>query len=325
MDRKRMKPAIWMALALLAAPVLRAQQAQTAAIDAAAARKFGFSLISSGDNIPDFPIREDSKDLLLLVLHGNIPLPEFKTKTGFSNAKIDMLLRFLEEKNFVRRVDGAYKPTIFIADAEDGRRLFEYALPISQQIVAEIKGSLPAVRKRFSRTEMSKSDDFGNWSFFILSDVLLDNWQIDGVEREFLKAAARPLRHGKNYYAAMQESSGKNEPFGLYGNQVGGISIYGNNRIGVKAESTKNIVSAADGAVLEKMAADFLPRLLGVLEKNRPYAEKVYAESGYAKEVTFDEFYIWWYHFIYTRATDLMAEAGMLKVPAGGNFFYQQI
>ena len=45
---------------------------------------------------------------------------------------------------------------------------------------------------------------------------------------------------------------------------------------------------------------------------------------GYSKEITFDEFFIWWYHFIYTKATNLMAEENMLKVPVGGNFSYQE-
>ena len=66
-------------------------------------------------------------------------------------------------------------------------------------------------------------------------------------------------------------------------------------------------------------------KLLAVLEKTRAYAEKVFAETGYSKEVAFNEFYIWWYHFIYTRATDLMAEAGMLKVPPDGNFLYEML
>jgi len=282
-------------------------------------------IISRGDNIPDFEPMNDRMDLLLIALHKNIALSEFEAKMGFSQAKVGELLQFLEGKNFVNRIEGRYVPSVFIADAEDGARLFEYALPVSREIVKAIKESLPSIKEQFSRTDMARGCRFEDWAFFILSDVLLDNWQIDRVEREFLKAAERPLRHGKYYYTAFLEKNKKNEPFGIYGNQVGDISVYGNNRWRVEAATTDNKISASDGTALEKMAEEFSPRLLGVLENARKYAEMIFADSGYSKEVAFNEFYVWWYHFIYTRATDLMAEAGMLKVPADGNFLYRMM
>ncbi len=324
MDWKRMTLRLG-AASIVSAMSLAGAFAQKSPIDALAAKKFGMPIISRGDNVPDFEPTEDRMDLLLIALHKNIAPAEFARKTGFDQAKIDKLLRFLEGKNYAHRLDGRWKPAVLIADADDGARLFEYALPVSKQIAAAIRESLPSIRERFSRMDMSRGRGFEDWSFFILGDVLLDNWQIRNVEREFLKAEARPLRHGKNYYTAFLEKNPKNEPFGIYGNQVGNVSVFGNNRRRAEAEATDNKVSAADGAALDKMAEGFRPRLLGVLEGARGYAEKVYADSGYSKEVAFNEFYIWWYHFIYTRAIDLMAEEGMLKVPAGGNFLYEMM
>jgi len=324
MDLRRMTA--WMGAALaVAAMSVSTAAAQTRPIDVLAAKKFGMPIISRGDNVPDFEPMEDRMDLLLIALHKNIALSEFEAKTGFGPAKVDALLRFLEGKNYAHRVEGRYLPSVFIADADDGARLLEYALPVSKEIVAAIRESLPSIKERFSRMDMSKGRGFEDWAFFILGDVLLDNWQIRSVEQEFLKAASRPLRHGKNYYTAFLEKNPRNEPFGIYGNQVGNISVFGNNRWRAEAAATNNKVSASDNAVLEKIAGEFTPRLLGVLEKTRTYAEKVFADSGYAKEVAFNEFYIWWYHFIYTRAIDLMAEEGMLKVPADGNFLYQMM
>ena len=311
------------AMALVAAAAAFGALAQSSALDALAAKRFGMPIISRGDNIPDFEPTKDGMHLLLVALHKDIPVADFQAKMGFDREKMDGILRFLESKNYLHRVDGRLEPSIFIADADDGRRLFERAQPIAAEIVAAIKASLPSVKNEFSQTDMAKGRPFDDWAFFILSDVLLDNWQINTVESEFLKASTRPLRHGKNYYAALLEKNLKNEPFGIYGNQVGDISVYGNNRRRVEATATANKVSAADGAVLDKMARDFAPKLLAVLEKTRAYAEKTFAETGYSKEVEFNEFYIWWYHFIYTRATDLMAEARMLKVPPDGNFLYE--
>lgn len=322
MKTKRIGRVSVTALALLAMTALVAL-AQTSAIDALAGKRFGMPIISRGDNIPDFEPTKDGMLLLLVALHKDIPVSDFQAKMGFGPEKMDGILRFLEGKNYLHRVDGRLAPSVFIADADDGRRLFEYALPIATEIVGAVQSSLPSIREMFFRTDMARVRRFDDWAFFLLSDVLLDNWQIDTVEREFLKASTRPMRHGKHYYAALMEKNPKNEPFGIYGNQVGDISVYGNNRWRVNPETTDHSVSASDGAVLEKMAGDFAPKLLAVLEKARPYAEKVFVETGYSKEVAFTEFFIWWYHFVYTRATDLMAEMGMLRIPPDGNFLYK--
>src|SRR5512138_227829 len=251
-------------LALLAS-VASGALAQTSALDALAAKRFGMPIISRGDNIPDFEPTKDGMLLLLVALHKDIPVSDFQAKMGFDQEKMDGILRFLEGKNYLHRIDGRLEPSVFIADADDGRRLFERAQPIATEIVDAIKASLPSIKDEFSRTDMAKGRPFEDWAFFILSDVLLDNWQIDTVESEFLKASTRPLRHGKHYYAALLEKNPKNEPFGLYGNQVGTISVYGNNRRRVEAAATANKVSVADGEVLDRMARDFAPKLLAVL------------------------------------------------------------
>lgn len=121
--------------------------------------------------------------LLLVALHKDIPVSDFQTKMGFGREKMDGLLRFLEGKNYLHRVDGRNEPSIFIAADDDGRRLFECALPIATEVVDAIKASLPSIKEQFSRTCMAKGRRFDDWAFFILSDVLLDNWQIDTVER----------------------------------------------------------------------------------------------------------------------------------------------
>ncbi|HLP17184.1 MAG TPA: hypothetical protein VK470_13050, partial [Bacteroidota bacterium] len=60
-----------------------------------------------------------------------------------------------------------------------------------------------------------------------------------------------------------------------------------------------------------------------ILHKNKKYCLKMYHELGYSSEITFEEFFIWWYHFIYTQTTDVMHARALLKVPEGGNFFYK--
>jgi hypothetical protein len=283
-------------------------------------------MISRGDNRPDFNTKKDSIAFLLFTFHHHLPVSLFMKKTGFSEEKTARIIQFLEEKNWLHKVNGLYKPTIFIANKSDGEKLYEYAEPISKAIVEEIKQELPKVKEQFLRTDIAKKQSFDVWSFFILSNVLLDNWQINNVEKEFLKQDTRPLRHGKRYYYQISEQTGEQESFGIYGNQYNsqnGSSIYGNNRKNFIDNGVQHIIISTDYKIFDKMAQHFLKQLVKVLNSNKNYAENVYKELGYSEEISFEEFFIWWYHFIYTQVTDKMGEENLLTIPADGNFIYE--
>lgn len=299
-------------------------------IDEIFTKNFEYGMISKGDNFRDFDVKKDSIDFLLFSLHENIPISSFKKKANFDDDKINDIVSFLLSKNWLHIVDGQYKPTVFIASDKDGKALYQHADPISKDIATVIENNLHKIKEQFQATDISKSQTFEEWSFFILSDVLLDSWQIDNVEKEFLKQTERPTRHGKHYYQSIKENiDTSKESFGIYGNQMSWVedsrylSVYGNNRMNVAKETIRyNIVSKHDNTIYSEMALSFLPGLLGILEKHKPYSESVYRKLGYSEEISFEEFFIWWYHFIYTQATEKMAEKNIVQIPESGNFYY---
>ncbi len=298
-------------------------------IDLLFKKKFEHSLISRGNNFPDFRYSKDSMDLYLVSLHENIPTADFQKKINFSIEKIKQIEKLLENKNWLHYVNGKPKPTVFIATQKDGEKLFESSIPIANEIIEKIQDELPIIKQKFNQTEISKTQDFEKWSFLILSNVLMDSWQIDNVEREFLKKDKRPERHGKNYYYSIMENTEKNrETFGIYGNQYAEkdgkeISIYGNNRNGKQLITNENVISKSDNEIFISIAEDFKPKLIKLLNSNSEYINRIFRETGYQNEITFDEFFIWWYHFIYTKATDIMNDKGILKIPKSGNFEYE--
>lgn len=298
-------------------------KAQTIGVQEIFKRNFEWSFISKGDNLPDFQIKKDSMDFFLIALHNEISLNEFQTKAGFTNEKTERIIALLETKKWLHKINDKYKPNVFIATQEDGKELYEYAKPISNQIAKSIENMLPSIKTKFIETDISKTQSFEEWSFFILSNVLLDNWQILNVENKFLGANSRPVRHGKYYYASIKESNKDKESFGIYGNQCWETKIYGNNRYNVRIPETQYYISPKDNKILTEIAEEYLPELVKVLQKNRKYCEKIYKKIEYSDEITFEEFFMWWYHFIYTQATDIMNTNKILTVPEGGNFFYK--
>ncbi len=290
--------------------------------------KVEHKLISSGDNFPDFDYTKDSMDFFLLSLHKNIPQDDFMKKTGFSIKKITQIENILKSKNWLHNYNKNVKPSVFIATKDDGKMLFQFAQPIVNKIVFSIESELPLIKKLFNQTKISQTTNFEKWSFFILSNVLLDNCQINNVENEFLKINQRPFRNGRNYYFSILVNAEKNkESFGIYGNQYieyegKTICVYGNNRTEIKIDSIENHISSSDNTILIKISENFKPKILNILNSNKAYIREVYSKTGYKKEISFDEFFIWWYHFIYTKATDVMNEKGLLKIPISGNFNY---
>jgi len=304
--------------------------------------KYEHSIISKGDNLPDFNRREDSIDLFLVALHQRIEPKKIQKKVDWSDETMKEKTQFLISKGWLIDDDKGLRPSIFIVTDQEGKELYEYGKPLAMDIAQSIEKEIPSIKGKFKTAGLSDKYDFNSMSFLILSNVLLDNWQIMEMEAIYLKKENRPERHGKFYYASIMENvNNAYEPFGIYGNQYGKIndssylSIYGNNRIIVNARLKSD--SAFRDSVLnvalkltpelynffEGIAKDYRPKLLKILNEQTDHSREVFEKSGYSDEITFEEFFIWWYHFIYTDATNILAKRHALTIPKEGNFYYR--
>jgi hypothetical protein len=303
---------------------------------------FKHSIISKGDNLPDFDRKKDSINLFLVALHERIEPKEFREKAGWTDEMLKEKTQFLINKGWLKNDGKRFKPTVFIVTDNQGKELYNYGIPLAKAIAESIEKEIPDIKAKFNEIRLSDKYEFDSMSFLILSDVLLDNWQIMEVEASYLKKENRPQRHGKFYYASIMENSDIGyEPFGIYGNQYGKIndstymSIYGNNRIVVNERLKNNSAfrdSIYDAALkltpelynfFDAIAKDYKPKLLMILNDYTDYSHKVFNETGYSDEIAFEEFFIWWYHFLYTSATNILAKEGYLSIPEGGNFYYK--
>lgn len=304
--------------------------------------KYEHSIISKGDNLPNFDRRKDSIALFLVALHEGMEPDEFQKKANWSDELLEERIKFLVEKGWLTNDDRGLRPTVFIASDLDGQNLYKHGMPLSIKITNAVEQEIPLIMEKFHSYGLSDLYDFEKMSFLVLSNVLLDNWQIMQMEAAYLKKENRPERHGKFYYASIAENVNDSyEPFGIYGNQYGRIndstylSIYGNNRIVVN-QRLKNDPAFRDSVInvalkltpdlynfFDEIAGEFKPKLLKILDDQTGYSREVYEITGYADEISFEEFFIWWYHFIYTQATDMLAERGKLIIPEGGNFYYK--
>ena len=300
------------------------------------------SIISKGDNLPNFDRRKDSIDLFLISIHENVDLKLFQERVGWSDQETQEKIEFLISRAWLVEDENGLRSSVFIASDEQGKELFRQGESLARKIAESIEEEIPSIQAKFKAADLPESHSFESMSFLILSNVLLDNWQIMKMEAMFLKKENRPERHGKFYYASIMENvnTGK-ESFGIYGNQYGKVndstylSIYGNNRdvVNVKLRNDQNFRDSILNVALlltpkhynlfDELAADFRPKLLQLLEEETEFSQQVYERTGYAEKIAFEEFFIWWYHFIYTEATNMLAEMNLLSIPEEGNYYYR--
>src|SRR5439155_13680926 len=131
--------------------------------------------------------------------------------------------------------------TAMVISPDDGKELYRQVEDAASDVAAMVRTHLPDIRRRYQGLACAKKLSFERLSLLILSDVLLDNWQIETVERSFVRAE-RTLRNGMHYYQSFAARSPPLESFGIYGNahhQYGdvGVALYGNGRNGTNFQT----------------------------------------------------------------------------------------
>jgi hypothetical protein len=209
---------------------------------------------------------------------------------------------------------------------------------VAKEIADSITAWLPEIKEIHNESNISQRHDFSELSLFYLSNVILDNFQIRQVEEQFLNQE-RPLRNGSRYYLGIVEDdlAADTEPYGMYGNRglhwsdSIGISVYGNRRTASNPgwdnyEDKKiHVFDEHDTEMITQTMPDlFFPTLLDILNRNRPDFEATYKELNFDEEISFEEFFIFWYHWIYTEATDVLIEREIVQESQDEMFYYQR-
>jgi hypothetical protein len=207
-------------------------------------------MTSSGRNRPLIDLRSDDLLKLCALLHERVPHGELLRRLGIAEEELQRRLALLRDEGLAKTSGDRMLPTAVVVTFDDAGKYFHPDDRLVESAADLIVKKLPEV-KAYCRELKSLADvPFESMSFFILSDVLLDNWQISNVERLFVRAD-RTLRAGGRYYLNILEKSATSaaEPFGLYGNtgspwgpvQVG---LYGNDRF-----SGHTLLSIPDAAL----------------------------------------------------------------------------
>lgn len=292
--------------------------------------------ISRGDNSPNSIVYEADVDVLLVSMYYSESIEEIKEALGWDDDKMQETMDILLKEGMLSEDNGLYNPSIFVLPLKEGIALKKESRIIAKEISDSIIAGLDKFKAFHHQMDVSEQYSFNSLSFFYLSNILLDMGQIANVESLFLKTE-RPQRNGKNYYFSIMEkdTSKKEESFGIYGNH--GllnndslyIGVYGNTRYQEKGwdnyqNKELHCFSQNDYEILfNEFNEVFLPVLIHILEQNNLAFLKLYDDYGYAGKISFEEFFIWYYHLIYTEATNELINKKVILKPESGRFYYQ--
>ncbi|WP_443659136.1 hypothetical protein [Clostridium algidicarnis] len=82
------------------------------------------------------------------------------------------------------------------------------------------------------------------------------------------------------------------------------------------------VISLEEGKKLNDIANIIKDDYINIFEENHKSIHYSYNNSVYLNEISFEEYFIWWYHLLYSRVTDLLIEAHIIDIPNTGNFSY---
>ena len=292
--------------------------------------------ISSGDNNPNHIVYEDDVDALMVSLFYGKTLKEINCVLGWDDSKMTKTTNLLIENGMLSEKNGVYTPAVFVLPLKEGLALKEEANSIANEIAEAMIAQLDKFKALHDKMDISKQYSFHDLSFFYLSDIVLDMGQIGDVEKFYLKKE-RPLRHGKHYYFSIieKDTTRREEALGIYGNQ--GlfksdsiyIGVYGNTRFqeagwdDYKSKEMHGFNKNDFNILFKEFNKQFLPTLIDILEKNSAEFQKLYTDYGYMGEISFEEFFIWYYHLIYTEVTNQLIKKGVINKPENGLFYYE--
>jgi hypothetical protein len=336
-------------LLLLVSSLLLSSQDYPQAANALFQDPYEVKLISSGANRPALNLLKDSLYVVLTMLHHGYSEATIAHYLRWSAAEFAARKNSLLKNDFLRNSGGSLRPTILIMSLAEGQQMRRQLAPMAAVATKLIKRKLPLIQQRYQQISAFRHRPFAESSFLVLSNVLLDNWQISAIETTFLHKE-RSLRHGKHYYAALLQKKANSpvEALGIYGNKVtshAGYEVcrYGNVRYTPVAVHQTHlleqayqhyktsvarepfaypVITPADEAALAELAGLLRPDLLALLTQNRAKLEEEYRKSAYAQEVSFEEYFIWWYHVFYTAVTDKLLSEKVLVLPPSRLAFY---
>ncbi len=304
-----------------------------------------FKMVSRGANKPDFKTTFDSIQYIPILIHKGYSTAEIKQFFQWNEEEFNTKLDKLINNGFLIRKEMEYVPSIMVISNKEALRIRKELKPIAESIVGAIVDLKDSIQTKTQGINCFSKFEFEDLSLLVLSNILLDSGQLGNIEREYLKKE-RPLRNGKRYYASYQQKGTTGfEALGIYGNHIemdSGFALcrYGNQRynkdvVDMNAQILTDyktlenkesfefpIISNTCYQEIQDLADYFLPYLMKIFNVHTALLRDSFQNSQYSLEVSYEEYFMWAYHILYSQVTDMLIDLRLISVPKEKVSFY---
>ncbi len=295
---------------------------------------FIIKTIPQNDSIETELNKKYFKEILIL-LHNNFDKDKIKKHLGLNDAEYEEKINFLYGNSLIKKKDnGTFVPSCMIVDLENREQLKNIAKPIGKTAAEIIVARLSKIKsfysEHFTEADYKRKSEFVKNSFdavslFVLSNVVLNKWQLKNIQENFIKSLP-PKRGNKKFYAALFQLKDSNDSLiyfeKAYKELDDSIKVYSKNyfeKNSYQVASKKIMdyvvlqINKNEEKYFDEMAAIISNDLIENLNKQKPKLVKYYLNSVYKEETTFWEWLNWLYQFIVTEATDELIQKGYIK------------
>ena len=264
------------------------------------------SMISSGKNYPTVSLGKNNLDDISVLLHHRVPVEDIKKHYNWSDSIFQTKLEMLLKAERTSRNNMNYYFSFQEKRNNDKREAFN------------IYGNTSRMYGSILSIFIGKAMNFGIYgnerdgeNFNTLTKKQLQEWfgmketeDIKSFKKGLLRELIK-LSNNPDYKISDIYKSGFSKIDMMKGNIL-----------------TIPVFNLKDNKKLNKIANLITNDLIVLFEKNRNTFEKNYQNSSYCNEITFEEYFIWWYHIFYTEVTENLILKDHIKRPATGVFPY---
>jgi hypothetical protein len=144
------------------------------------------SIISKGDNLPNFDRRKDSLDLFLVSLNENVAVKDFQERIGWSDQVTREKIDFLINKGWLVEDENGLKPSVFIASDFRGKELLRLGQDLARKIALSIEAEIPSIRAKLASAGLPENHTYESmppsWKMLILTSRPLEYTVINTVK-----------------------------------------------------------------------------------------------------------------------------------------------
>lgn len=314
-------------------------------VDIISKKRISSSMAGEGD---PWEVLSDDLEKVLLAFHKGFSVSEIAAAFGISERQLIEQLEPLVKANILNKTDKGYFPEILLASEREALNIYNRAEKTARKISETILSSWNKIAKSYNKLNISRTQSLNEIGFMLVGSRILDVGVLRALAKNEELLLPAPLRPTPSYpysryYLWIVENSPDKYGYGQKDMELKYDNWYivnfgrdneSRTRLEEKAveliESGKydspehfaTLIGASylnknDSKVWENFVAEISEICLTQLLKEKEEIKELYQtiKTSQYSENAFDDFYCWYYHYVYPIAINNLIIENLFEMP----------